>query len=242
MENKNTSNRLHPVVAGAAISVMLLSLTGIAAITGLLPNSHSTTALEAAAAPATITASPLASSLGSATAATSPAALVEPKNPTPPVAQAPGVETPAAPVPHRSSATRTAKPPHTQTQTRPSYEQNTVAQAPVCHTCGRVESVQTIQHAAKPSGLGVVAGGVLGGLLGNQVGNGNGRTLATVAGAVGGGYAGNEVEKRSRTTVTYQVRVHMDDGQIHTFPFTQQPGWGAGDRVRVVDGNLRAGV
>jgi outer membrane lipoprotein SlyB len=107
-----------------------------------------------------------------------------------------------------------------------------------CSSCGRVESVRAIQQAAKPSGLGVAAGAVLGGILGNQVGSGNGRTLATVAGAVGGGYAGNEVEKRSRATTSYQVRVRMEDGQLRTFPYAGQPGWSAGDRVRVVNGQL----
>ena len=95
-----------------------------------------------------------------------------------------------------------------------------------------------MQEPAKPSGLGVVAGAVLGGALGNQVGNGNGRTLATVAGAVGGGYAGNEVEKRTRSTTTYEVRVRMDDGRVRTFPYASQPGWGVGDHVKVVNGAL----
>jgi outer membrane lipoprotein SlyB len=111
--------------------------------------------------------------------------------------------------------------------------------APLCRVCGTVESVRAIQQHAKPSGVGVVAGAVLGGVLGNQVGNGNGRTLATVAGAVGGGYAGNEVEKRTHTTTSYQVRVRMENGKIRTFPFAAQPGWNAGDHVKVVDGNLR---
>ena len=39
MENNNTSRRIHPLAAGAAISVMLVSLTGVAAITGLIPSS-----------------------------------------------------------------------------------------------------------------------------------------------------------------------------------------------------------
>lgn len=39
-----TSNRIHPLMAGAAASVMLVSLLGAAAIAGILPNSHSTTA------------------------------------------------------------------------------------------------------------------------------------------------------------------------------------------------------
>lgn len=43
METTKTPNRLHPLVAAAAISVLLASLTGVAAITGLLPSSHGTT-------------------------------------------------------------------------------------------------------------------------------------------------------------------------------------------------------
>ena len=35
-----TTNRIHPLVAVAAISVTLVSALGIAAITGVLPNSH----------------------------------------------------------------------------------------------------------------------------------------------------------------------------------------------------------
>jgi hypothetical protein len=44
--------------------------------------------------------------------------------------------------------------------------------APVCASCGHVESVQALEQAAPATGLGAVAGGVLGGVLGNQVGKG----------------------------------------------------------------------
>ena len=40
METNQTSNRIHPLMAGAAVSVVLVSLLGAAAITGVLPNSH----------------------------------------------------------------------------------------------------------------------------------------------------------------------------------------------------------
>jgi outer membrane lipoprotein SlyB len=57
MEENKSPNRIHPLVAGAAVAVMLASLTGVAAITGLIPNSNSTPApvqeLAAAQAPAT---------------------------------------------------------------------------------------------------------------------------------------------------------------------------------------------
>ena len=44
MENNQTSTRIHPLMAGAAVAVTLVSLLGIAAITGVLPNSHGSAA------------------------------------------------------------------------------------------------------------------------------------------------------------------------------------------------------
>jgi len=216
MENNNTSRRIHPLAAGAAISVMLVSLTGVAAITGLLPSSHGTTAP-----------TPVAGSIGAAAVAASPATLVESKDNETAASVAEAKPAPVAPSSnHAASASHTR--PH----------QTYASKTAICTSCGRIESVHAIQQAAKPSGVGIAAGAVLGGILGNQVGSGNGRTLATVAGAVGGGYAGNEVEKRSRATTSYQVRVRMDDGRLRTFPYAAQPGWAAGERVRVVNGQL----
>jgi len=40
METNQMSNRIHPLLAGAAVSVILVSLLGAAAITGVLPNSY----------------------------------------------------------------------------------------------------------------------------------------------------------------------------------------------------------
>ncbi|WP_292934719.1 glycine zipper 2TM domain-containing protein [Noviherbaspirillum sp.] len=222
MENNNPLKRIHPLVAGAAVSVMLVSLTGVAAITGLIPSSYSNAAPAAAAtaaSPATAT-------------ATTPAALVESRPESDAPAQAPAPEKHAA-------APRPAHTGHAQTHHATSGASYAVAQAPaICSSCGSVESVHAVQQQAQASGVGMVAGALLGGVLGNQVGGGNGRKVATVAGAVGGGYAGNEIEKRTRGTTTYQVRVRMENGQIRTFPYSQQPGWSVGDRVRVVNGHL----
>ncbi|MDA8523107.1 glycine zipper 2TM domain-containing protein [Acidovorax sp. NCPPB 4044] len=120
------------------------------------------------------------------------------------------------------------------------------AAAPVCATCGRVESVQAVQQAAPATGIGAVAGGVLGGVLGNQVGKGSGRTAATVLGAVGGGYLGHTVEQRTRTTTAYQIRVRMDDGAVRTFTRSQPVAEGTAVRVegrsfRVDNGNYGGG-
>ncbi|KRB30367.1 glycine zipper 2TM domain-containing protein [Acidovorax sp. Root70] len=91
------------------------------------------------------------------------------------------------------------------------------AAAPLCQSCGRVESVQAVQQAAPATGVGAVAGGVLGAVVGNQIGKGSGRTAATVLGAVGGGYVGHKVEERSRTHTVYQIAVRMEDGSLRHF-------------------------
>ena len=112
--------------------------------------------------------------------------------------------------------------------------------ASICKTCGQVESVQAIEQAAPATGVGAVAGGVLGAVVGNQIGKGNGRTAATVLGAVGGGYAGHQIEKRTRTQTTYQVRVRMEDGSSRVFTRAQPPAVGTpvvlqGKGFRVAD-------
>lgn len=98
--------------------------------------------------------------------------------------------------------------------------------AAVCAVCGQVESVQAVQQAAPPSGVGAVAGGVLGAVVGNQIGKGSGRTAATVLGAVGGGYAGHQIEQRTRTQTVYQVAVRMEDGSLRHFQRSQAPAIG----------------
>lgn len=223
MENNNTPTRMHPLIAGAAIAVMLVSLTGVAAITGLIPSSYGT--------------SGSTTQQGSNTTSSTAPATVNSLTDSRSFAEKPYETERPTPTPKTSSTA--TEPNRVRAIPADSQAPQAVAQAPVvCHSCGRVESVRAIQHAAQSSGVGMVAGAVLGGVLGNQVGGGNGRTLATVAGAVGGGYAGNEVEKRSRSTTSYQVRVRMDDGSVRTFPYAQTPGWNVGDRVRVVNGHL----
>jgi outer membrane lipoprotein SlyB len=124
---------------------------------------------------------------------------------------------------------------------QPGASSTPVAQrAAICKTCGQVESVQAIEQAAPPTGVGAVAGGVLGAVVGNQIGKGNGRTAATVLGAVGGGYAGHQIEKRTRTQTTYQVRVRMEDGSSRVFTRSQPPAVGTpvvlqGKGFRVAD-------
>ncbi|WP_025916362.1 glycine zipper 2TM domain-containing protein [Herminiimonas sp. CN] len=231
MENPQTSGKIHPLVAGAAVSVMLLSLVGVAAMTGLLPNSNSTTAPVAVLASSAPT--PATDKISTLAPTTEAKQFV-----------ASGGSDPASAAPSQSRHKPVHKSEYKQAyRPAPDYSENAYAppaQAAVCGNCGTIESVRSIQQAAPQNGVGIgaVAGAVLGGVLGHQVGGGNGRNLATVAGAVGGGFAGNEVERRTRTTTHYQIRVRMEDGSMRSFSDSEQSGWRSGDRVRVVNGSL----
>ncbi|SFI13810.1 Glycine zipper 2TM domain-containing protein [Collimonas sp. OK307] len=230
MDNPKPNNRIHPLVAGAAVAVMLASLVGVAAMTGLFPSSQGSNPAQVAAM------------------STAPADYNnqqqqngQPMQNGAPTAYQNGYSQQQQPQQQTQQQMQQAQDPRQ--ASRPEYaaaprQQEQAPQQPaICRSCGRVESIQAIQHAAPPSGVGIAAGALLGGVLGHQVGHGNGNTLATVAGAVGGGFAGNEVEKRTRTNTTYQVMVRMEDGKVRSFPQSSQ-GWRVGDPVRVVNGHL----
>jgi outer membrane lipoprotein SlyB len=237
-------NRIHPLVAAASVSVIAVSMVGVAAMTGLLPNSHGSAApavATAASAPVTTPAlapsedkiAALASSETESKTADEPGDKATVKRS---ASSAPKETKSYAPRPVKTAQAPAPSPAYTS-----DYREPARVQVPaICYECGRVESVNAVQSQAAPSGLGMIAGGVVGGLLGNQVGGGNGKKVATVAGAVGGGFAGHEIEKRTRSSTTYEVRVRMEDGRTRTFPYNNAPQWQIGDRIRVVDGYLQS--
>ncbi|MDB5823116.1 MAG: 17 kDa surface antigen [Herminiimonas sp.] len=195
--------RMHPLVMGAGASVILVSLLGAAAITGVIPSSHGSAVSTAAPA-----AQPIVSGVATAAIAantryvTSDGQVLEAVPSSPKVApvrhaavtQVEHVYQPA-PVVHRkvvhhyaqNSYAQSAQPSraYEQTQPTPVYQQPQPAYLPQQHP------IQNYVSDMHPVGTGV--GAVVGGLLGNQVGGGNGKKLATVAGVLLGGYAGNEV-------------------------------------------------
>lgn len=125
--------------------------------------------------------------------------------------------------------------PQARTGSKAGYAQpRTTSSAPAaCSDCGVVESIRTVETKGQGSGIGAIGGAVVGGILGNQVGRGSGRTAATVVGAGAGAYAGNEIEKTSKNSVSYQVRVRMSDGSIRTLYERSQPALSVGQKVRV---------
>ena len=109
-----------------------------------------------------------------------------------------------------------------------------------CAECGVIESVREVDAQGKGSGLGAIGGAVVGGLLGNQVGAGRGKDAMTVIGAVGGAVAGNEVEKRVKTTRSYEVTVRLNDGSSRAISEAGQPTWHIGDKVKIVNGAIQS--
>lgn len=193
-----TSNRIHPLVAVAAVAVIGVSLLGVAALTGVLPSSHGSVAPMADSSVAPLRAgavAPVGASAGNRYLAADGQMLE-----LVPVApsyrdNSPSQVQPAA-VPVRRKVVHHSAAPNPNRQQAPAqYAQSTYreparveqqpAYAPPQHP------VQNYVSDMHPVGTGV--GAVVGGLLGNQVGGGNGRKVATVAGVLLGGYAGNEV-------------------------------------------------
>lgn len=115
------------------------------------------------------------------------------------------------------------------------------AHVAVCASCGVIESIRDVEARGEINGLGAAGGAVVGGLLGNQVGGGHGKEAMTVAGAIGGALVGNQIERQAKTTRTYDVVVHLNDGSTRVIhEGNASSGWHVGDRVRFVNGELRS--
>jgi len=201
---ENTTNRIHPMMAAAAASVIIVSLTGAAAITGLLPSSKS--------APEPM-----------------PLAATSPYNVQQPGMQQPGLQVPngymvqngqlvpvsanqqqlvPAMVPAMVPANQLAYAQPVAQQQQPTViikekpVVRVVEKTRVVHAAPKPVHYEQRRYAepapAQPNYVGIGTGAVIGGLIGNQIGGGNGKKLATVAGVIGGGMLGNEIANRNR--------------------------------------------
>ena len=219
------AKKINPLIAIAAVSVILFSMVGIGVMTGVIPNSSSKSSESALVTTTPVTAEtktetkPESDNKAKADSAPAPKHKSAAKQ---------GGDTPVKPAtqPGAQSAAMTPEPP------KP---------APVCTTCGVVTSINAIKQQGEGTGLGAVAGGVVGGLLGNQIGGGSGKKIATVAGAAGGAFAGHQVEKNMKSSTLYEVTVKMEDGSVRTFPYEAQSSFQTGSKVRVVNGTLTDG-
>jgi outer membrane lipoprotein SlyB len=238
-----TSTRLHPLLSTAAVSVIVLSVAGVGALTGVLPQSRGITPSASEQKPLQLApaAAPAAAPVAAPAAAPAPEAK--------PVKKA--VVRTSAPATQKRAETVAAQRPAYDEQEYDRYEQYEresraaesrpapmrVAQ-PVCMSCGTVESVREVATQGQGTGLGAVAGGITGAVVGKQFGHGSGKTAMTILGAAGGAFAGHKIEEKVRSSSRWDVTVRLDDGSTRTVTLEQQPSWRSGDRVRVVNGAL----
>ncbi|MBE0622082.1 MAG: glycine zipper 2TM domain-containing protein [Burkholderiales bacterium] len=237
-----TKKSMHPLTAIAAVSVILFSLAGIGAITGLIPISHSQNtevqqtkaaeepaksaqALELAAPNTTQASAPEPAKHKVAAKRTTP--VVHAKRP----AEAP-VKVAMADAPVMAAQT----PPPPPNQPAPMIEPPKA----VCHDCGVIESVREVEKKGDATGSGAAIGGIAGGLLGRQTGNGRGRDVMTVLGAIGGAVAGHEIEKNAKKVKSYEIDIRFDDGTSRLITQDNPPAWRPGDRVKVVNSVITA--
>ena len=216
MEANTNTRRLHPLVAAAAVSVMVFSAVGVAAITGLIPHSKGQITEQA----------PLAAA--AAPAATPPAAPMKKH-----VAKAP--KAPKAPQVAYADVPAMTPPPPPVAQAPQTYEAPKPAVKPGVY--GMVESVREVEQKGDAKGVGALGGGVAGAVLGHNIGDHN--KLVTVLGAAGGALLGNQIEKTARATKQWELTVRYDNGSTQVFTSQEQPFWHQGDRVRYYEGKLQ---
>lgn len=231
MSSNSQGSRIHPLIAAAAVAVILVSGTGIAAIAGWLPTSR------AVSAPPEQSASAVMQSAQTASA---------------PVTSAPAYNTPRTTVGEAAAEARRhhhvvkVAPAPTYSEGNGGYQNTGTYGSPAPRAAaydpnaGEVVSINAVQTPEPTTGIGAVGGAIAGGLLGTQIGNGRGRTLATIAGAVGGGLAGNGIEHEVRKATSYQVQVRMQDGSYRNFSYSTQPPFQPGQHVRVAGDSLAA--
>ena len=198
---KTATSRIHPLMAAAAVSVIVVSLAGTAAITGMLPSSHgapesgvNTAQVNPAyAAPTAAPALPLAAPAPQGVQPLQ-AAYAQPANYAQPVNYAQPAVASAQPAPAPVVIEKTvikevpAKPATRHVAHHTNYARN---DAPAYYP-------PAPRPAPQPNYVAIGTGAVVGGLIGNQVGSGNGRKLATVAGIIGGGMLGNQIANQNR--------------------------------------------
>lgn len=207
----------HPLMWVAAIALIVFCAAGVAAVMGWIPTSLGQP--DDAALAAQVKAKPAPVKVAPAKVAAAPAAPQRDWR--------------------REAQERDARQQRDARRDRRAQAAAPVAAAP-CAECGVVQSVREVEVKGAGSGLGAVGGAVAGGVLGSQVGRGDGTKIATVIGAVGGAVAGNEIEKRVKTSKSYEITVRFDDGSSRVITEASAPTWRSGDKVKVVNGVIQS--
>ncbi|MGF6955156.1 glycine zipper 2TM domain-containing protein [Paraburkholderia youngii] len=236
--------RLHPLIAVAAGAVLVAGLVATAAITGVFPKASGNGAQNDQTQAAQV--SGQVPGVVDSAAPVNPSAQQQPvqaqqaAQPAPAPAPAPAQQQQYAQQQQAPAAPQAQYAQQPGPQAAPQYAQQPAPQAAHCSTCGTVVAISAVRHEGHGTGIGAVGGAVAGGVVGNQFGAGGGRTAMTLLGALGGGLAGNSVEKHLRSTTSYSVRVHIEDGKTRYFTYHEAPPFHDGERVRVQNGGLVA--
>jgi uncharacterized protein YcfJ len=210
---KTTTNRIHPLMAAAAASVVVVSLVGTAAITGILPSSNSAPQAQPAALMSSQAAPGYAGALAPVAAPALPLVAGAVQQGAQPVPV--GYTQQGAPLYAQPAAMYAQQPAVAAVQPAPApvvikETKTIIKEVPVKRVVHHTRT-QPTNYAARdqyyapaprpapqPNYVAIGTGAVVGGLLGSQVGSGNGRKLATVAGIIGGGYLGNQYANQNR--------------------------------------------
>jgi hypothetical protein len=217
-DNRTTQpRRLHPLIAAAAGAVIVASLAGTAAVTGLFSKASGTGAQTDQTQAAQVTAQqqgqpPVVDSAAPVNgAAQQPQLAQQQPQPAPQQLQRAAPPEPApAPAPPQQQLAQ-----QQQAQAAPQYAQQPTPQPAYCSTCGTVVAISAVHQ--------------------------EGRTAMTLLGALGGGLAGNSVEKHIRSSTSYSVRVRMENGKMRYFTYHEAPPFQQGQHVRVENSTLVAG-
>jgi len=204
-----TKTRLHPLLTVAAVSLTVFSAVGIAALTGLLPHSRGSN---------------------------EPVVAPEVQKPIEHAVVMPPPAAPAAKPKPRSVARHAAEAPRHMAEAPRAYE--APKPAPLPGAGGVIESVQEIEQKGENPIAGPIIGGIAGAVLGHQFGEGRGKTVGTAVGAGAGILGGKVIEEKVRATKHWETTVRLDDGSTKTISSESQPAWHAGERVRVVEGQI----
>jgi outer membrane lipoprotein SlyB len=217
---ETNTKRLHPLLVVAAVSLTVFSAVGVAALTGLLPNSKGSVSESTPVASAPVT------------------------EPVPAPEAAPAPQPVKKPIVKRHTAPKVVAAAEVPAMTPPAVAQTPPpavyeAPKPVVKPglLGTVVGVREVEQKGDAKGVGAVGGGLAGAVLGHNIGDHN--KLVTVLGAAGGALLGNHIEKTARATKHWELTVNFDDGTTQTMSSPNQPFWHQGDRVRLLEGKLQ---
>ncbi|WP_454675989.1 glycine zipper 2TM domain-containing protein [Achromobacter marplatensis] len=209
---ENPRRGLHPLVAAAAIAVIVMCAVGVAAVLGWLPSPSANPHADAPVAGA----GPESANLAPAPQAAVPPAPAPAQTGRPASAAAPR---PAAPAPAQQAC-----------QSCGVVESVRQVQVPV---------KDNSDHLVGTIGGGVV-GGVVGNQFGGGSGKTALTVLGAVGGALAGREVERNI-RQQQTVTHYELTVRMGDGSARQFRSAQPFAFASGDRVRVENNQLLPG-